>query len=121
MATRYTNFGVHKDDLELGMSGQPIKRLGSQGQQKTYLVAMKLAQFDYINNLCGQKPILLLDDIFDKLDQSRVEQIVNLVAQNNFGQIFITDTSTVRIGDILRKVQGDSLHYNLKNNILTQM
>lgn len=121
MATRYTNFGVHKDDLELGMSGQPIKRLGSQGQQKTYLVAMKLAQFEYINNLCGQKPILLLDDIFDKLDQSRVEQIVNLVAQNNFGQIFITDTSTARIGEILQKVNGDSLHYNLKNNILTKM
>lgn len=121
LATRYTNFGIHKDDLELNMGGQPIKRLGSQGQQKTYLVAMKLAQFEYINNLCGQKPILLLDDIFDKLDQSRVEHIVDLVAQNNFGQIFITDTSTVRIGEILKKVGGDNRHYNLKDNVLTQL
>lgn len=119
LATRYTNFGVHKDDLELGMSGQPIKRLGSQGQQKTYLVAMKLAQFEYIGNLCGQKPILLLDDIFDKLDQSRVEQIVNLVAQNNFGQIFITDTSADRIKAVLDKVGGEHRHYNLKDNALT--
>ena len=119
LATRYTNFGVHKDDLELGMSGQPIKRLGSQGQQKTYLVAMKLAQFEYIGKLCGQKPILLLDDIFDKLDQSRVEQIVNLVAQNNFGQIFITDTSADRIQAVLEKVGGEHRHYNLKDNALT--
>ena len=121
MATRYTNFGVHKDDLEFGMSGMPIKQLGSQGQQKTYLVAMKLAQFEYIGQLCGQKPILLLDDIFDKLDMSRVEQIVNLVAQNNFGQIFITDTSTQRIDSILQKFGSDHYHYNLNNNQLTLM
>ncbi len=119
LATRYTNFGVHKDDLELGMGDIPIKRIGSQGQQKTYLVAMKLAQFEYIGNLCGQKPILLLDDIFDKLDQSRVEQIVNLVAQNNFGQIFITDTNADRIKTILEKVGGEHRHFNLKNNVLT--
>jgi len=118
IATRYTNFGVHKDDLELGMSGLPIKKLGSQGQQKTYLVAMKLAQFEYIGELCGQKPILLLDDIFDKLDQSRVEQIVNLVAQNNFGQIFITDTSPDRIKSVLEKVGGEYRHFHLKSNIL---
>lgn len=121
LATRYTNFGIHKDDLELGMGELPIKRIGSQGQQKTYLVAMKLAQFEYIGTLCGHKPILLLDDIFDKLDQSRVEQIVNLVAQNNFGQIFITDTSTERINGILAKVGGKYRHFNLKNNILTQV
>ncbi|MBO7476715.1 MAG: DNA replication/repair protein RecF [Salinivirgaceae bacterium] len=119
LATRYTNFGVHKDDLELAMGDIPIKRIGSQGQQKTYLVAMKLAQFEYIGNLCGQKPILLLDDIFDKLDQSRVEQIVNLVAQNNFGQIFITDTNADRINGILTKVGGEHRHFNLENNILT--
>lgn len=121
LATRYTNYGVHKDELELGMDELPIKKLGSQGQQKTYLVAMKLAQFEYINHLCGTKPILLLDDIFDKLDQTRVEQIVNLVGQNNFGQIFITDTSTQRIDEILQKVGGDYRHFNLKNNVLTQM
>lgn len=121
LTTRYTNFGVHKDDLELGMSGLQIKRLGSQGQQKTYLIAMKLAQFEYINQLCGRKAILLLDDIFDKLDQHRGEQIVNLVAQNNFGQIFITDTSSNRIKLILEKVGGEHRHYHLKNNILTLM
>lgn len=121
LATRYTNFGIHKDDIELGMAGMQIKKLGSQGQQKTYLIAMKLAQFEYIYSLCGKKPILLLDDIFDKLDQTRVKQIVSLVSQNNFGQIFITDTSTQRIGDIMREVGGDNRHFNLNGNILTQM
>lgn len=119
IATRYSNFGVHKDDLELGMKQLPIKKIGSQGQQKTYLIAMKLAQFEYVNKLCGTKPILLLDDIFDKLDQSRVEQIVNLVAQNNFGQIFITDTSKERISEILKKVEGNNYHYHLHNEELT--
>lgn len=93
----YTTFGIHKDDLELNLKNHHIKKIGSQGQQKTYLVALKLAQFDFIKNLKNSKPILLLDDIFDKLDPDRVKQIIKLVADDEFGQIFITDKSEISL------------------------
>jgi len=73
---QYTTCGIHKDDLLFKIDDFPIKKQGSQGQQKTYLIALKLAQFDFIKNLVGYKPLLLLDDIFDKLDDTRVESIV---------------------------------------------
>jgi DNA replication and repair protein RecF len=104
---QYTSAGIHKDDLELSLNGFPIKRVGSQGQQKTYLVALKLAQFDYIKGKSGNFPILLLDDIFDKFDSNRVNQIIHLVARNNFGQIFITDTSSERMGEILKQTGSE--------------
>lgn len=100
---QYSTCGIHKDELVLRLGEHPMKRNGSQGQQKTYLIALKLAQFEFIRDLNGFHPILLLDDIFDKLDQSRVEQIIKLVSENNFGQIFITDTSRQRLDNILRK------------------
>ena len=103
----YTSVGVHKDDLILKLSKYPIKRVGSQGQQKTFLVALKLAQFDYIKQQTDEFPILLLDDIFDKFDANRVGKIINLVASSNFGQIFITDTSQERMGEILKQMEGD--------------
>ncbi len=84
--------GVHRDDLEMTLGGYPIRREGSQGQNKTYLTALKFAQFEFIKAHNNQKPILLLDDIFDKLDASRVGKILSLVSRNGFGQIFITDT-----------------------------
>jgi DNA replication and repair protein RecF len=118
--SRYTNSGIHKDDLELMLGEFQIKKLGSQGQQKTYLVALKLAQFEYINQLCGYKPLLLLDDVFDKLDEIRVEQIVKLVGEESFGQIFITDTSRERINNILNRVGGEYCHYHLEDNRLTK-
>jgi DNA replication and repair protein RecF len=90
---QYTSAGIHKDDFEFELAGYPIKKFGSQGQKKTYLVALKLAQFDFMKEISGMTPILLLDDIFDKLDKHRVEQIVKLVADDHFGQIFITDTN----------------------------
>jgi len=96
----YTSVGIHKDDLLLKLSGMPIKRTGSQGQQKTFLVALKLAQFDFVKSLSGNSPIILLDDIFDKLDANRVKQIIELVAGDKFGQIFITDTSGERLQKI---------------------
>ena len=103
----YSLHGVHKDDLEMQLGDFPIKREGSQGQNKTYLVALKLAQFDFLKRTgSGTCPILLLDDIFDKLDASRVEQIVKLVAGDNFGQIFITDTNRDHLDKILRKTEG---------------
>jgi DNA replication and repair protein RecF len=104
---QYTSVGVHKDDLVLSLNNHPIKRLGSQGQQKTYLVALKLAQFDFIAKHTGRVPILLLDDIFDKFDQNRVEKIIHLVASPNFGQIFISDTHTNRMSDILKQINSD--------------
>ena len=91
-ALEYTTIGIHKDDLILEMDGYSVKSLGSQGQQKSYLVALKLAKFDYIKRKAGFSPILLLDDIFDKFDAERVEQIIGLVGNHRFGQIFITDT-----------------------------
>lgn len=101
---QFTSKGVHKDDLLLTLNGHTIKKEGSQGQQKTYLIALKLAQFNFIQQLSGIKPILLLDDIFDKLDMNRVEQFIRLVADNEFGQIFITDTNKARLDDILERI-----------------
>ena len=92
----YTSKGIHKDDLNFLLQGQPIKKFGSQGQQKTFLIALKLAQFDFLKKETGSAPILLLDDAFDKSDQKRVTKIISLVDQNNFGQIFITDTHEKR-------------------------
>jgi len=106
-AAQYTTQGIHKDDLVFYIGDHPIRKLGSQGQMKTYLVSLKLAQFDFIKAISGLKPILLLDDIFDKLDQFRVEQIVKIVAGEQFGQIFITDTNREHLDSIIRKMNTD--------------
>lgn len=104
----YSLKGVHKDDLVMSLGDFPIKREGSQGQNKTYLIALKLAQFELLKRTGSRTtPLVLLDDIFDKLDASRVEQIVKLVAGDNFGQIFITDTNRDHLDKILRKIEGD--------------
>jgi DNA replication and repair protein RecF len=102
--TQYTNFGIHKDDLVFDINGHPIKKFGSQGQQKSYLIALKLAQFDFIKMQKMVKPILLLDDIFDKLDDERVGQIITLVDDENFGQLFISDTHAERTEEIVKRV-----------------
>ncbi len=103
---QYTTVGIHKDDLDLKIEDNPIKKLGSQGQNKTYLISLKFAQFDFIRSVNKVRPILLLDDIFDKLDSSRVGQIVKLVSDSNFGQIFITDTNREHLDGIIREVGG---------------
>lgn len=98
--------GIHKDDLEMRLGNYPIKREGSQGQNKTYLIALKLAQFKFLKKTGSHTtPILLLDDIFDKLDATRVEQIIKLVAGNDFGQIFITDTNRDHLDSILHQIR----------------
>ena len=103
--------GIHKDDLVMKLGGYPMKREGSQGQNKTYVLALKLAQFDFLRRTAGNNtPWLLLDDIFDKLDSSRVEQIVRLVSGDDFGQIFITDTNRDHLDKIL---QGSGFSYKL--------
>jgi DNA replication and repair protein RecF len=103
----YTTVGIHKDDLLFEMDGYSVRSLGSQGQQKSYLVALKLAKFDYIKRKAGFPPILLLDDIFDKFDAERVAQIIRLVGNHRFGQIFITDTHQDRLHDILNTLDTD--------------
>lgn len=106
-ALQYTTVGIHKDELVFNIDKYPIKKLGSQGQNKTYLVALKLAQYDFIKEISGMKPILLLDDIFDKLDRHRVEQIVKVVSGEAFGQIFITDTNREHLDAIIKKMNTD--------------
>jgi len=103
MVVEYTTIGVHKDDLLLEMGGYPVRSIGSQGQQKSYLTSLKLAKYGYIKERSGVSPILLLDDIFDKFDGERVEQIIKIAMTGEFGQIFITDTHKERIQEILEK------------------
>jgi DNA replication and repair protein RecF len=103
-ALQFTSMGIHKDDLHFNIEEHPIKKFGSQGQQKSFLIALKLAQFDFIKNQSGDNPILLLDDIFDKLDEQRVSQIIKLVDNENFGQIFISDTHADRTENVIKQV-----------------
>lgn len=97
----YTTCGIHKDDLSFTINGFPVKKMASQGQQKTYLLALKLAKFAFLKNKIGIQPLLLLDDIFDKLDESRVSRLMEIVGSDDFGQVFITDTHPERILNIL--------------------
>ena len=106
-ALRYTTKGIHKDDLQFKIGGHPIKKFGSQGQQKSFVIAIKLAQFEYTKNKKGFNPVLLLDDIFDKLDANRVSQLIELVSENNFGQVFITDTQQNRVERLFEQTKID--------------
>ncbi len=100
---QFTSVGIHKDDLEFKIEDYAIKKFGSQGQQKSFLVALKLAQFDFIKDHSGVNPILLLDDIFDKLDEQRVAQLIKLVDDENFGQLFISDTHAERTEEVVKQ------------------
>ncbi len=98
---QFTSVGLHKDDFIFNIDNNRIKKFGSQGQQKSFLIALKLAQFDYLKNKTGNSPILLMDDIFDKLDLYRVKRIVEIVNSTNFGQLFLSDTDKERIERVL--------------------
>ncbi|MEA1785082.1 DNA replication/repair protein RecF [Arenibacter sp. GZD96] len=100
---QYTTAGIHKDDLSFEIEGYPIKKFGSQGQQKSFLIALKLAQFYFLKEKAKTTPILLLDDIFDKLDENRVAHIIALVEKDTFGQIFISDTHATRTENVIKK------------------
>ena len=104
----YTSKGIHKDDLRFEMNGNLIKKFGSQGQQKSFLIALKLAQIKRIKEITNKNPILLLDDIFDKLDDNRVSQLIELVNEQNFGQIFITDTHKERTESVVKRINEES-------------
>ncbi len=118
---RYTTVGTHKDDLDFLINGFPVKKFGSQGQQKSFVIAIKLAQFDFTKNKKGFKPVLLFDDIFDKLDDSRVKQLIQLVSENNFGQVFITDTQRQRIEKIFKIVNIDHKIFEIKNAVVSEI
>lgn len=115
-AVGYSLHGVHRDDLEFTLAGHQMKREGSQGQSKTYVIALKLAQFDFLKRTASRTtPLLLLDDIFDKLDADRVEQIIRLVSDDSFGQIFITDTNRENLDRILQKGSFDYRLFHVEN------
>ena len=110
---QYTSVGIHKDDLVFTIGDYPIKKFGSQGQQKSFLIALKLAQFEFVKKQSGEKPILLFDDVFDKLDETRVEKIVTMVNNDDFGQLFISDTHSDRIETIAKLTQQRYTIFNL--------
>lgn len=112
-ALQYTSVGIHKDDLSFEIDGHPIKKFGSQGQQKSFLIALKLAQFEFVKKQSGQKPILLFDDIFDKLDETRVSKIVEMVDNDAFGQLFISDTHPERTEAIVKQTHQSYKIFNL--------
>jgi DNA replication and repair protein RecF len=112
-ALQYTSVGIHKDDLAFQIDNYPIKKFGSQGQQKSFLIALKLAQFEFVKKQSGEKPILLLDDIFDKLDETRVSKIVEMVNQDEFGQLFISDTHPERTENIVKTTHQSYKIFNL--------
>lgn len=113
---QYTTSGIHRDDLSMKLAGYPLKKVGSQGQQKTFQLALKLGKFEFIRQVSGKDPILLLDDVFDKFDSQRVKQIVRLVSENNFGQIFITDTDEKRMRNILEQLGIENRVFTLDDN-----
>ena len=107
-ALGFTSAGIHRDDIELSLNGFPMRKTGSQGQCTTYTIAMRLAQFEFLRMSNTVKPILLLDDVFDRLDANRVERIINVVATNpQFGQIFVTDTNRTHLDEIIARLDGD--------------
>lgn len=117
----YSLHGTHKDDLVMLLDGYPMKREGSQGQNKTYLIALKLAQFEFLKRTSRNTPLLLLDDIFDRLDAHRVEQIVKLVASDNYGQIFITDVNRGNMDRILASAGSDYKLFGVEQGVITEM
>ena len=104
---KYTSDGIHRDDLLFKINDHPLKKYGSQGQQKSFLIALKLAKFSFIREKKGFTPILLLDDIFDKLDHNRVNYLVDLIEKEKLGQTFITDTDLDKVPNILRSLKVD--------------
>jgi len=114
-AFQYSTVGIHRDDLTFNIGNYPIKKFGSQGQQKSFLLALKLAEFDFISNIKGLPPLLLLDDIFDKLDETRVKRLMELVSSEKFGQIFITDTHPDRIAGMFQQDAPEVKRFKVEN------
>ena len=120
LVNEFTTAGIHRDDLVLRIGGYPLRKYGSQGQQKSFLIALKLAQYTIVAEAKGERPILLLDDLFDKLDAGRVEQLIWLVSDDAFGQILITDCNPTRLKTILDKAGGDYALFSVADGTVTQ-
>ena len=116
---RYTTAGIQRDDLQFRLDGYPLRRIGSQGQQKSFLLAMKLAQFRFVRDIYGQTPILLLDDVFDKLDMQRVEDLLALVSTLDFGQIFLTDSNKIRLENVARSIDAPCRSFRVESGSVT--
>ena len=117
---QFTTAGIHKDDLSFSINDLLAKKYGSQGQQKSFAMALKLAQFEYVKSKKNIKPIVMLDDLFDKLDDSRVSRILNLVHEHSFGQLFITDTHPERVKLILNEFDIPFTSFAVKNENVTK-
>ena len=111
LALKYTAAGVHRDDFIFGMNGHPIRRCGSQGQQKSFLVSLKFAQYEIMKRAYGFAPTLLLDDVFDKLDMRRIANLLSMVTGSDFGQIFITDSNKVRMAGLVDSLTDDRAYF----------
>ncbi|MEB2774799.1 DNA replication and repair protein RecF [Algoriphagus sp. D3-2-R+10] len=120
MITKNSNAGIHKDDFGFMIGEHPIRKIGSQGQQKSYIIALKLAQFQIFEQDRGEKPLLLLDDIFDKLDDLRIAQLIKLISQHAFGQIFLTDARPERSRKILADLDAEVSFFSIKEGLLSQ-
>lgn len=118
---KYTTCGIHRDDFSFRMNGHPIRRYGSQGQQKSFLVALKFAQYEIMKLRYGFAPILLLDDVFDKLDMGRISNLLQMVASDDFGQIFITDSNKVRMSGIVDGLTRDRAYYDTVSGTFTRL
>ncbi|QZT38814.1 DNA replication/repair protein RecF [Halosquirtibacter xylanolyticus] len=121
LAMGYTTMGPHKDDLELKLGDYLMKKIGSQGQNKSFLISLKFAQFDFMKHLSQATPILVLDDIFDKLDAQRVEQIIDLVSKDDFGQIFISDTNREHIDQIFHRKGAEYKIFQLNQGEVSEI
>ena len=121
LALRFTTAGIQRDDFLFTMDGHPIRRSGSQGQQKSFLVSLKFAQYEIMRKDYGYAPILLLDDVFDKLDMNRIANLIGMVAGNGFGQIFVTDSNKVRLSGIVDRITDDRAYFDTAGGVFTQV
>lgn len=119
-ALRFTTAGIQRDDFIFNMGGHPIRRCGSQGQQKSFIVALKFAQYELMKDRAGAPPMMLLDDLFDKLDPSRVANLLAMVADKDFGQIFITDSDKVRTHGIVDALTTDRMYIKAEGGVFTR-
>ncbi len=117
----YTTKGIHRDDLSFKINNSSLRKAGSQGQQKTFLIALKFAQYDFIKEISKISPLLLLDDVFDKFDAERVEEIIKLTSNNNFGQIFISDTNPERVKKVIDKEKGDYKLFHVEKGVISEI
>lgn len=121
LALKFTSAGIQRDDIMFMIGGQPIRRCGSQGQQKSFLVALKFAQYEIMKESAGFPPMLLLDDVFDKLDMERISNLLAMVAGQDFGQIFITDSNKVRMRGIVEKITSGSSYFEASGGNFTKI